>query len=182
MHFHVLRRCCLGNTGSVFRLQVSYTKPWDFPEPLQHTIPFYQIALYVFLLSDNALRFPEPFKNSIPFYQITLYVLLLSDNALRFPEPLTNTIPFYQIANSSEVQRLKEGAQVNPIAWKPCRSKPVCRIRGPDGARRDGLNFPVERYNSILDLIMSKPVVTVIQELRQNGVQTNPINPDKALK
>jgi hypothetical protein len=57
-----------------------------------------------------------------------------------------------------------------------------CRLRGFNGARRDGLNFPEERYVDMLPQLAGKTLEQVIAELKASGVTANALIPEPAAK
>lgn len=56
------------------------------------------------------------------------------------------------------------------------------RIKGPECANMDGLNFPFTAYLEELPSLMDQSVDTVLADIRNSGVHVNPLDPDKPLR
>lgn len=48
----------------------------------------------------------------------------------------------------------------------------MCRLRGFDGAKRDGLNFPESRYHQLIGQIEMKSLEQIVADLIASGVQS----------
>lgn len=57
----------------------------------------------------------------------------------------------------------------------------MCRLRGYDGAKRDGLNFPERRYHQLIGQLQMKSLEQIVADLIASGVQ-NPGSLDAAAK
>lgn len=57
-----------------------------------------------------------------------------------------------------------------------------CRIKGPECANMDGLNFPFALYAEETTVLMDQSVETVLANIRDSGVTVNPLDPDKPLR
>eukprot|EP00892_Ulva_mutabilis_P009392 jgi/Ulvmu1/6825/UM031_0029.1 len=56
------------------------------------------------------------------------------------------------------------------------------RIKGPECANMDGLNFPYGSYVGEISGLMACPAESVLANLRSSGVTVNPLDPDIPLR
>lgn len=83
---------------------------------------------------------------------------------------------------SGEAGRELEQAYVQGVCRICCNRFTPCRVKGPECANMDGLNFPFASYANDLQTLMEETVENVLDSLRSSGVTVNPVDPDKPLR